>query len=149
MITRFLIADDDEDDVELFEKALQAIDPSIEFRFAGDGKGLIEKLHTGKIRPHVIFIDVNMPGMNGWECLATLKSEGALMEIPVIIYSTSSPALYGKKAVNSGALGFYEKPTNFLHLKEFLQIIYSSSPHSLKKTLDEIQNSDIHSFYTE
>ena len=38
MITKFLIADDDEDDIELFEKALQAIDPLIEFHFAMDGR---------------------------------------------------------------------------------------------------------------
>jgi CheY-like chemotaxis protein len=149
MITKFLIADDDEDDIELFEKALQAIDPFIEFDFAGDGKALIEKLQTGKVEPHVIFIDVNMPVMNGWECLHLLKRHEVLADIPVIIYSTSSSASYGKKAVSSGALGFYEKPTSFLDLKDFLELIIGSSPVTLKKTLEQIRTSDKHSFYTE
>jgi CheY-like chemotaxis protein len=149
MIKNFLLADDDPDDSDLFNEALKGIDSSIEFNYASNGKELIEKLQLDSLSPQVIFLDINMPEMNGWECLESLKKEEQLKDIPVIMYSTSSSDIYVKRAIKSGALAFYEKPPNFLQLQDFLKSIAGSSTTYLKKTLKELQLSKNHSVYTD
>jgi len=143
------LADDDPDDLELFDEALRGIDSSIEFNFASNGKELIEKLRLDGHTAQIIFLDINMPEMNGWECLENLKKEDQLKDIPVIMYSTSSTEAYGKRAINSGALAFYVKPHSFLLLQDFLKSIAESSSGYLKTTLVELQLSKDHSVYTD
>ena len=143
------MADDDPDDLELFDEALRGIDSSIEFNFASNGKELIEKLRLDGHTAQIIFLDINMPEMNGWECLENLKKEDQLKDIPVIMYSTSSTEAYGKRAINSGALAFYVKPHSFLLLQDFLKSIAESSSGYLKTTLVELQLSKDHSVYTD
>ena len=149
MIKNFFLADDDPDDLELFDEALRGIDSSIEFNFASNGKELIEKLRLDGHTAQIIFLDINMPEMNGWECLENLKKEDQLKDIPVIMYSTSSTEAYGKRAIKSGALAFYVKPHSFLLLQDFLKSIAESSSGYLKTTLVELQLSKDHSVYTD
>jgi CheY-like chemotaxis protein len=148
MIRRFFLVDDDEDDTHLFSEALRDIDSSIQFYSANNGRELLEKLRAGDM-PQIIFLDINMPEMNGWEVLKNIKEENTLKNIPVIMYSTSSITLNGKRAVESGALAFYEKPSNFLKLKEFLALVSGSSQEGLKNTLDAIRSTSSHKLYAE
>jgi CheY-like chemotaxis protein len=136
MIKKFLLTDDDLDDVELFREALSDIDSSISCNYANDGKEAIEKLRNKKVEdPQIIFLDVNMPEMNGWECLSILKQEERFKDIPVIMYSTSSSKQDAQKALALGALCFYEKPNNFKLLRNFLDLITHTSPSSLHEKL--------------
>jgi DNA-binding NtrC family response regulator len=147
MIKRFFLADDDEDDTSLFAEALMNIDPAIEFDSAKNGKQLLEKLENISAVPEVIFLDINMPEMNGWEALKNLKMSNDFCDIPVIMYSTSSSIKDGKKAIESGALGFYEKPPSFLQLKDFLEKVTASTLAELQSTLKGIRSiSDHHVF---
>jgi CheY-like chemotaxis protein len=148
MIRKFFLADDDEDDTHLFNEALRDIDSSIQFYSANNGRELLEKLRAGDM-PQIIFLDINMPEMNGWEVLKNLREENTLKNIPVIMYSTSSITLNGKRAIESGALAFYEKPSNFLKLKEFLALVSVSSQEGLKNTLVTIRSSSSHKVYAE
>jgi CheY-like chemotaxis protein len=90
-----------------------------------------------------------MPEMNGWEALEILKKEKDLKDIHVIMYSTSSFLVDGKKAIQNGALCFYEKPPNFLMLKDFLSSISASSLGDLKKTIKQIEASKRHRVYVQ
>jgi CheY-like chemotaxis protein len=147
MIKKFLLADDDADDTSLFDEALREIDGSIEFTSAQNGKDLIDKLTAGKVEPHLIFLDINMPEMNGWEALEKLKKTSHLKDIPVIMYSTSSSLKDAKKAIQSGAVGFYEKPTSFVMLKDFLQVITSITINDLQPTLKKLSVTSEHRVY--
>jgi CheY-like chemotaxis protein len=134
MIKKFFIADDDPDDVDLFQEALSEIDRSITCTSMKDGKELLDTLaHQRSESPDVIFLDINMPEMGGWECLQQLKLHHRAKNIPVIMYSTSSAQRDVQKAIESGALAFYEKPSNYTQLKEFLHVIAKS--HSLEKEI--------------
>ena len=84
-----LIVDDDRDDRYFFRNAVKEIDPAIECQEAPDGLEALIQLRNSKILPDFIFLDLNMPGMNGKQCLAELKKDARLASIPVIIYSTS------------------------------------------------------------
>jgi CheY-like chemotaxis protein len=149
MIRKFFLVDDDEDDIHIFNEALQDINVSIRFNSATNGKELLNRLAAGSEEPEIIFLDINMPEMNGWDVLRRLKRAQALSHIPVLMYSTTSSIIDGKKAVDNGALGIYEKPTNFLHLKDFLAELSASSITNLKSTLKSISNSRKHKVYTD
>jgi CheY-like chemotaxis protein len=91
---RFIyMADDDSDDREFFADALLEIDPDVILRQAPDGMHIIDELlalSTSEL-PDYIFLDINMPGKSGLECLAEIRSlEGSLKEVSIVMLSTSS-----------------------------------------------------------
>jgi CheY-like chemotaxis protein len=134
----FLLADDDNDDRELFCEALGEIDPTIVCYCVTDGKATLELLDDEDVeKPQIIFLDINMPGMNGWECLTRLKQHDEHKQIPVIIYSTSSHQREADIALDLGALCFFTKPTNFLELKEILKAISSCERQYLLESISQ------------
>ena len=82
--------------------------------------------------------------MDGWECLNFLKNDTELREIPILMYSTSSVNIDGEKALKRGALGFLEKPSSYVKLKEFLEKITAASAENLESELKKIQASNTH-----
>lgn len=135
----FLLADDDHDDAELFNEALTTVNSSIQFHHVEDGKAVFEYLLEGKgSKPDVIFLDLNMPAMSGWQCLAKLKNDASLKEIPVIMYSTSSNPREKEIALELGAVGFVTKPTDFRILTQVLKTIASNINGDLRSVLKNI-----------
>ena len=135
----FLLADDDHDDAELFSEALSTVDSSIKFHHVEDGQEVFQFLSNSKIeKPDVIFLDLNMPAMSGWQCLAKLKNDTALKNIPVVMYSTSSNPREKEIAIELGATGFVTKPTNFNVLTKILETIYNNLSSDLKRILKEM-----------
>lgn len=126
MITtkKFLLTDDDKDDRELFSEALAAIDPGIVCHGAENGRDALRILDTpGQPKPDIIFLDINMPVMNGWELLHALKKDQSRNDIPVIIYTTSSEERDRQIAKDLGALCFVTKPDNFRLVKNILRVV--------------------------
>ena len=124
MIKDILLVDDDLDDTGLFQEALSVVDPQIKFHSAKNGTKALEFL-LGKepITPDLIFLDINMPEMNGWRCLTELKNTPPLRHIPVVMYSTSIMKMDGQKALSLGAIGIYQKPERFEGLKQLLKTV--------------------------
>lgn len=89
-ILRCLLIDDDKDDQEIFKLALQDINERVVCLTADNGVEGLQILLSAIDLPHFIFLDLNMPQMNGKDCLAAIRRDPRLAEIPVIIYSTSS-----------------------------------------------------------
>lgn len=144
----FLLADDDMDDKELFQDALNEIDPTVICYFANDGKEVLNILEdNGKNSPHIIFLDINMPGMDGWECLALLKSNPAYRNIPVIMYSTSSHRRDIDNALDNGALCFFTKPNEYSELKNILQLIAGNLHGNLTDSLSNYHGIRTKKFY--
>ena len=120
----FVLADDDIDDAELFSDALAEIDPAVDFIHIDDCRTLLKYLgNCENKKPDIIFLDINMPEMNGWECLVELKKHAENKEIPVIMYSTSSIRRDKEMAVELQALGFLTKPSDFRVLVKTLTTI--------------------------
>lgn len=125
-MTKFLIVDDDADDREMFCEALQEVIPDNVCYLAIHGRTAISALVNGEIDiPDLIFLDINMPVMNGWQCLSNLKENDAYKHIPVIMYSTSSYPEDIEKADRAGAVCFFTKPSNFNELKNCLALVAS------------------------
>jgi len=116
------LADDDEDDRSFFSEAIGEIDPSVILKQASDGMQLMEIIHNlSDPLPDIIFLDINMPGINGFECLQEIrKLEGAIHEVRIIILSTSNDPENIDKALRLGATFYAVKPNRFDQLKSFL-----------------------------
>jgi CheY-like chemotaxis protein len=111
-----LYADDDRDDRDLMTEALNEIDPSISVHMFNDGQELLSILRKNSELPDYIFLDINMPVMNGKECLIALKKDKRLREIPVVIYSTTIDNSEVSEFYLLGAYTFIRKPNNFADL---------------------------------
>ena len=122
----FFIADDDPDDQQLFIEGLHEVDELCVCVTAFDGLEGLSKLFSPKVYiPDIIFLDLNMPRMNGKECLAEIKKNTLLKEVPVIIYSTSADKKDMIEAMQLGAVFFLQKPNRFEELSLALKHIIS------------------------
>lgn len=120
----FLIVDDDTDDREMFCEALEMAAPGNACYQAANGRKAFTALENGEMPiPDLIFLDINMPVMNGWQLLLKLKQTEAYKSIPVIMYSTSSHQEDMEKAQQLGALCFFIKPFSFMQLKQSLALV--------------------------
>ncbi|SDB57320.1 Response regulator receiver domain-containing protein [Flavobacteriaceae bacterium MAR_2010_188] len=111
------LTDDDEDDRFLFTDAIKKIDGNIKVDVFEGANQLLDYFETNDVIPHMIFIDLNMPMMDGEELLLELKNDSKTREIPVIIYSTSFSENKTEKLLNSGANLFLQKPSTYPDLK--------------------------------
>lgn len=110
---KLLIADDDADDRKLFVEAVAEIDKDIECITASDGEQalqILEDLSTPL--PHIIFLDLRMPKLNGKKCLSQIKSSPRLKHIPVIVYTTSKQVEESQELQELGATHFISKPSD-------------------------------------
>ena len=116
-IKTILLVDDDHDDQLLFKEALSEADNTIMYRSAFNGIDALEKLSSKEMGlPELIFLDVNMPKMNGIDCLKELKKSETLKNIPVMMYSTSSFSEYKKECFENGAIDYIVKPDDYKQL---------------------------------
>jgi CheY-like chemotaxis protein len=130
-----LLVDDDEDDKLLFSEALTVLDKSIQCWTAADGQHALDILMFELVvAPDIIFLDLNMPRMNGMEFLKTIKSHRSYKKIPVIIYSTSSNPEDMRKTKELGATDFVTKPSDFEGL--YQKLITILNKHLIPAYLD-------------
>ena len=84
-----LNVDDDSDDREFFNDAIREIDPEIPCVFFQSGDELLKFLAKSATAPDYIFIDINMPRMNGYECAQEIKSNHISADTQIVMYSTA------------------------------------------------------------
>jgi len=126
-ITIFLI-DDDEDDRDFFNIALSETNYGVQFKTARTANEALKMLYSKEVSPDFIFLDLNMPGMDGRSCLQELKKNIETKHIPVIIFTTSSAQKDIIETKHLGAADFITKPSNLDKLTTALK-------HFLKRNL--------------
>jgi CheY-like chemotaxis protein len=131
---RILIVDDDEDDQLYFRDAINQVNPGIQCEMANNGKEALVQIEIPP-PPDLIFLDLNMPVMNGYECLATLKKTNRYKHIPVVIFTTSKNSMDIERSQNLGASLFLTKPSNFTILCNKLRTILEFDLSSLQFTI--------------
>jgi CheY-like chemotaxis protein len=114
-----LLVEDDKDDQQLFVEALSEISNTSLYGIANDGVEALQQLNTDSTLPDMIFMDINMPRMNGIECLKEIIKSSHSKNIPVIILSTSTDNIELIKHL--GGRAFLEKPTEYRMLKTHLE----------------------------
>ncbi len=120
-----MLIDDDEDDREIFSSAISRIDGIDVFCEFECPILAYEALDTRQVEPDIIFLDLNMPKMNGVELLKKIKEHPALAQIPVVIFSTSSNYKNIKETMDLGALDYITKPYKFQELLQVLNRLFA------------------------
>lgn len=111
--------DDDDDDCEFFHQALSSISEA-DYTSLHNPIEALHRLTAREINPDIIFLDINMPLMNGIEFLFEIKKRDIIKNIPVIIFSTSQTIQEKEIAQTLGAEDFLTKPVSFNELKNLL-----------------------------
>ncbi len=122
---RILLVEDDIDDQVYFLDAIAEINSDIECKIANNGLEALQKIQ--EIPPYdVIFLDLNMPIMNGFEFLSSFKTSKKTEHIPVIIFTTSKNPLDIERTKELGASLFFTKPNSFKILCDKLIQIFNT-----------------------
>jgi len=122
---RVFLIDDDADDALIFHETLKEIDLPIECLHYSDCQLVLHTLRETSISvPDFIFLDLNMPRMNGTTVLAEIRKLPAFHHVPVIIYSTSASPHDIEATKQLGATYFFTKPNGINALKEKLLKIF-------------------------
>ncbi len=109
----FLLIEDDEIERLKFTRVLQKNNYNHTLIEAENGEKALEFLESNKELPDLIFLDLNMPKMNGLEFLKILKSNPALRYTPVVILSTSNNHNDLKESYEIGIAGYIVKPLKY------------------------------------
>jgi CheY-like chemotaxis protein len=107
-----LLVEDDADEQLFFTTALKDIDCKLKCTIASNGKEALERLRTSHPLPDIIFLDLEMPIMNGYTFLQELKLDALMKELPVIILTSLSDHYVAERTRKLGASAFLTKPSS-------------------------------------
>ena len=115
------LADDDEDDRLFFTDAFEELKINTVVNTFKNGRELINFLNRPEtVLPNIVFLDLNMPILNGIDCLKEIKQNEKFKDIAIAIYSTSSSENDIENTFVLGANIYIKKPSNFDDLKKIL-----------------------------
>ena len=119
-----LLIDDDIDDQDIFQIAVNELNRKIQCFFFNNGIDALRRLQDDFPVPDIIFLDMNMPRMNGLQCLKEMKTIPRLQQTPVILFSTSSDKELLSESKIFGAKEFLVKPSSIQELSSKLYEIF-------------------------
>jgi CheY-like chemotaxis protein len=128
-----LIVDDDQDCRMLIRDAICQSKVSNRVFEVSDGIEALDFLHkrgrwTNAPKPGLIYLDIEMPGMNGQEVLKEIKAAPNLRDIPVVMITGVSDELQMRKAAEAGANSYTLKPAS---AEQFLKTVLTSTNYWL------------------
>ncbi len=126
-MARVLIVEDDEDDRDLLFEAIHEVDHSINCIAAQNGQEALAGLRRTEMpKPDLIFLDLNMPRVNGMQFLKEIKRDSTLQDIPVVIYTTSKISTDESECKRLGAVHFITKPNSFRGICRIVADIFAN-----------------------
>lgn len=115
-----MIIEDDQIEVLKLQRVVNQFDDKSQLKVAHNGEEALSMLQAAEILPDIVFLDLNMPKMNGLEFLKTLKSDDRLRFLPVVIMTTSSNPRDIKACYETGVAGYISKPLKYQEYEEKL-----------------------------
>jgi len=116
-LKKILMAEDDDEDVDLFKDVLTDLAVDVNLEVAVNGIELMKMLEDAVVLPELIFLDLNMPFKNGMLCLEEIKTNHRWKNINVVMLSTSSQEDQIKAAYEKGADFYMIKATSYTDFK--------------------------------
>jgi len=126
MPTQILLIDDDVDDQLIFREIIEEISPDIECISAQNGLEGLDKLAGMDPGPTMIFLDLNMPFISGWECLERIRKDARTRRIPVVIMTTTDSPADNERALDLGARAFITKTADLPSLRLIIRKMLSA-----------------------
>lgn len=119
-----LLGDDDDDDANLFREAISELPGKFAFYHVKDGEEVLQFLEEKMV--DLLFLDLNMPNLNGIDCLKQIRANRFLHQLPVIIYSTSNNMVYIENCFREGASRYIVKPYSYSGIVRLLNGVMKS-----------------------
>jgi len=127
-----LLAEDDDNDVFFMRRALLKAQIEFPLQLVHNGQQAVDYLNgDGEFSdrerhplPSILFLDLKMPFLDGFEVLSWIGSQASLKEIPVVVLTSSAEERDRRKAAELGAKGYFVKPPKPETLKEMLQFVH-------------------------
>ena len=117
-----VLADDDDDDRFFFKSAVDEMEFNSKLTIVNGGQELMDYLlQEDLVKPHILFLDLNMPGLSGFDCLKLIRSNPKLRDISIAIYSTSNSEKDIEETLSGGANIYIHKPSDFERLKYIIR----------------------------
>jgi CheY-like chemotaxis protein len=134
-INNVLLAEDDEDDVHLFKTVLAELNQDILVTVTTDGNLLMAFLKQASTLPEMIFLDLNMPYKNGFECLSEIRGNEKWNSIKIFVLSTSTRPQHIEDSYKGGADLYLAKPTSYTQFKNMIEKCLVNNWEGLKQTI--------------
>jgi DNA-binding response OmpR family regulator len=144
---RLLLVEDSEDDAFFFRRVLRKTFPECHLEHAVDGAAAVDFLgkaaskKTSLELPHLIFLDLKMPVLSGFDVLAWIRGQEFKLSPPVIVLSGSDHTEDKKRAMELGAFDYLVKPIRAEALKTILNNLKIGSPRSSSEQPQTDKNS--------
>lgn len=124
-----LVAEDSDEDFAVFQRFMKRLNVQIPIYRCSDGDEVLDFLYQegdyqGKpeiLRPSVILLDLNLPGLDGRELLKKIKQDESFRKIPIVVFTTSSNPEDVELCYQRGANGYLIKPVGTPELQKTLQ----------------------------
>lgn len=119
--------EDDTDFAFLMENAVQEVNEGLSIKIVDNGKDALESLRQlteAKIKPKVILLDLNLPGLSGLDLVKRIRENPFLRYVPVIFFSTSDNPKDVKASLEFGANAYLTKPSGYLNLISCIQSLH-------------------------
>ena len=128
-----LLIDDDKEEQEILKAAVEKADPDVSFAWAGNAYRA--GLFLEQVLPDLIFLDYNMPGINGLELLSAIRTKAKMKHVPVFLYTSALTPALKERAREFGAQGCVEKQPDTRRLvrevKDALNVVARTKYHSI------------------
>lgn len=119
-----LLVEDDQVDAMAVKRAVKDLNISNSLHVVGDGEEALEYLRNNEQQlPCLIFLDINMPRMNGIEFLRVAKADNRLKRIPVVVLTTSKEDQDKFDSFELGVAGYMIKPADYLKFVEVVRAV--------------------------
>jgi CheY-like chemotaxis protein len=122
MKKHILLVDDDREELSLFMEALQGVPGTYKCTYSDTGNHALEMLNY--LHPDFIFLDYNLPDINGIEILTRIKKDRKLQDIPVYFYSSVVDETKDNAAKSLGVAGCIQKPGSIGEMALVLRSVF-------------------------
>lgn len=114
------LVEDDPDHTILITKAIREASEQSRIQAVTDGNAALDWLRACETAPDLILLDINMPGLSGFDMLVEVKGDARLKRIPVIMLTSSELTADVERAYELGASGYISKPSYLQDLRAVL-----------------------------
>ena len=125
-MARILCVEDNDDNLFMLQRRLTRA--GFEINIATDGAHGVEWAKT--LLPDLIVMDLNLPGLNGFEATSRLKNQPETKHIPIIVLSSHFDESYRAKAIAAGCDAYATKPTDFGRLIDTIRSLLGPGPQA-------------------